>query len=192
MQTVTADTDGRPSSGLTVTVSALMVEMAFAAAAMWSWGVTHPGPEDESGALAVVVLPFFLPVVAGVALILALTLVMPTVALARRAGARWGKAGAWWWIPAVASAVSAAGITVVGVWAGFRGGVAAPPVYLWWWLAVTALIVPAGLLARLARRRAAEGRPVRARTVLFGGCAGVVAFFMALLTVAIVVESAFG
>ncbi|MEW2576420.1 hypothetical protein [Streptomyces syringium] len=192
MQTVTADTDGRPSSGLTVTVSALMVEMAFAAAALWSWGVTHPGPEDESGALAVVALPFLLPVVAGVALLLALTLVLPTVALARRAGVWWGGAGAWWWIPAMASGVSAAGVTVVGVGAGLRGGVAAPGVYLWWWLAVTALIVPAGLLSRLARRRAGQGRPVRARTVLFGGCAGVVAFFMALLTVALGVESVLG
>ncbi|MET8183433.1 hypothetical protein [Streptomyces sp. NPDC005336] len=123
-------------------------------------------------------MPFALVAAVVVALVITLTLVMPSLWLAGRAGARFGGQGAWWWPPAMGVAVSAGPVAVVGSAAWLLDGGAAPPAaYLWWWLAIAALVVPAGLPARLSRRRATAGRPIRrpVRTVLFHGCAGMAA-----------------
>ncbi|MFI9202271.1 hypothetical protein [Streptomyces sp. NPDC053048] len=172
----------------------MVVELAFASAALFLWGLAHPGPEGDSGALAVFFLPVWLVIATAVSLLLTLTLVMPTASLAFRAGRRFGGDDAWWWVPAAAGAVSAAVVTAVGLCAGLLGGhVGAPPVYAWWWLAIAVLVAPAGLLARLSAHRAAQGRPAGlVRTVLLNGCGGVVAFFVVVLVVAIVAESAVG
>ncbi|MET7765882.1 hypothetical protein ABZS71_29220 [Streptomyces sp. NPDC005393] len=99
-------------------------------------------------------MPFALVAAVVVALVITLTLVMPSLWLAGRAGARFGGQGAWWWPPAMGVAVSAGPVAVVGSAAWLLDGGAAPPAtYLWWWLAIAALVVPAGLPAGLSRRR---------------------------------------
>lgn len=181
-------------SAVSVATAGLTVEAALAVTALWTWGLFHPHPDDDGGALAVFVLPLVLPVVAGVALALTVTLIMPTLSLARRAGARWGHDGAWWWVPAMAATVSAAWVGAGGLGFALLGdAVASPAGYAWWWLAVAVSVVPAALLARETNRRTARGRPrLRTRKVLLGGCGGLAAAVALLLTTAVVVESVAG
>ncbi len=179
---------------VSVAAAGLMVEAACAVTALWIWGLFHPHPDDDGGALAVFVLPVVLPVLAGAALALTVTLIMPTLSLARRAGALWGHGGAWWWVPAMAGIVSAAVVGAGGLGFGLLGDtVGSPSAYAWWWLAVALLIVPGALLARETNRRTAQGRPrLRTRKVLLGGCGSLAALCALLLTTAVVVESVAG
>ncbi|MCC3775478.1 hypothetical protein, partial [Streptomyces sp. UNOB3_S3] len=81
------------------------------------------------------------------------------------------------------------GATGLAVGAG-AGAVGAPEVYVWWWLAVTALVAPAALLARLSARRTAQGRPGGlVRPVLAKGCGGVVGFFALVVAVTLLVDT---
>ncbi len=169
-------------SVIAVTTTGLVVGMAFLAELLWLWGMAHPAPEDDSPALALFVLPLFVPCAFLLALALTVALVLPSLWCARRVGARMGREDAWWWPPLLGAPVSAGPVALTGLAALPAGAVAAPEVYLVWWGLIAALVVPGTLLARLARRRAVEGRPLRAvRTVLGRGIGAVVVSFVAVL-----------
>lgn len=169
----------------------LVVETSLVATVLFLWGITHLPPDADSPALTVVTLPLWLGVLAVLSAILTLVLVMPAAALAHLVGTRGGGGDAWWWTPAGAAAVAGAAVGATGLAAGVgAGAVGAPGVYAWWWLAVTALVVPAALLARLSALRTAQGRPGGlARPVLAKGCGGVVAFFAVAVAVTLLVDT---
>lgn len=185
-------------STLAVTTAGLMVEAAFATVSLWLWGMTHadpdPDPDDDSAIGIVFGLPLFLAAITVLCLLIALVLVMPALWLAQRAGMRFGGDTTLCWIPTAALTESAVAVTTVALGLGLaHGSVANLSVYLWWWLAISATILPAGLLAQTSIRRANKGRPVRpVRTVLAGGCLGVTAFTLTVATIVLGVEALSG
>ncbi|MEV5242546.1 hypothetical protein AB0K89_26090 [Streptomyces cinnamoneus] len=181
-------------SAIRVATAALLVETLFAATGLALWGiVTHPDPDgDDSGIFGVVFLPVAVPFFTAFALLLTVALVLPALSLAGRAGARWGHGGAWWWVPVAGAAVPACLVAAVGlVVAVVSGTVGSWAVYGWCWCAVTALVVPAALLARATNRRAAAGRPaLLARNVALGGCGALVAFLALFVGTVSLVDAA--
>ncbi|MDT0448131.1 hypothetical protein [Streptomyces hesseae] len=178
-------------SAVAASWAGLVVEMSLVATVLFLWGITHLAPDAGSPALPVLFLPLWLGILAVLSAILTPLLVMPAATLAHRAGTR-GKGGdAWWWTPAGAAVVAGAAVGATGLvtWAG-AGAVGAPETYVWWWLAVTALVVPAALLARLSACRTAQGRPGGlVRPVLAKGCGGVVGFFALTVAVMLLVDT---
>ncbi|MEV4443783.1 hypothetical protein AB0K09_33345, partial [Streptomyces sp. NPDC049577] len=120
-------------SATRVATAGVLAELPLVGLGLWLWGASQPVPDGEPGpqspALAVFALPVLLPFAAVLALVLAVTVVLPTTALARRAGA-------WWWVPVAAAVpaavvVAAAGAAIVAL----GGSLAEPAALLGWWLA---------------------------------------------------------
>ncbi|MGK5544175.1 hypothetical protein ACSNOH_05515 [Streptomyces sp. URMC 127] len=177
-----------PSTFLTAT-GALVAEAVAGAVVLILWAAAQPATpaadklspsEDDSGALGILFLPFFLVALTLAAAVLAAALVVPTAALARRTAPRWLPALA---LPALALPVAAAAVLAVLLMSGHPGALAGHPVAcLSWWLGTAAAIVPAGLLTLVADRRGATARnPWRLPLWLLGGsCLGPVAGLVAV------------
>ncbi|CAM5343660.1 hypothetical protein [Streptomyces abikoensis] len=182
-----------PSTFLTAT-GALVAEAVAGAVVLVLWAAAQPATpatdklspsEDDSGALGVLFLPFFLVALTVVAAVLAAALVVPTAALARRTAPRW--------LPVLALPVAAAAVLAVLLMSGHPGALAGHPVAcLSWWLGVAAAIVPAGLLTLVADRRGATARnPWRLPLWLLGGsCLGPVAGLAVVVAGALVGQAA--
>jgi hypothetical protein len=160
-------------------MAALLVEVAVAGVVLTLVGHLTRDPEGEfPSAFAVILLPVFAVLGSVPGFFATVSLVLPSVSLARWAEERWGRAGArsWWWVPAVAPVVSAALLPVTGVlFAAVFGAVGSPMVYVWWWLALTVTAVPAALLARLAAFRTGpwSGLKLAVRVVATGAAVAV-------------------
>ncbi|WP_367140017.1 MULTISPECIES: hypothetical protein [Streptomyces] len=154
-------------------VGALVAETAVAVVVLILWAWVRPAApvtdalspsEDDSGALGIVFLPFFLALWTLVSAALAAVLVIPTAALARRTAAP---------LPVLALPVAAAAVLAVLLMSGHPGApVERPVACLYGWLGVAAALVPAGLLTLAADRRAATGRKAWRLPLglLGGGC----------------------
>ncbi|MFF4602621.1 hypothetical protein ACFY12_07680 [Streptomyces sp. NPDC001339] len=142
-----------------VSAAALVAEMAIGGVVLILIGLSQD-PGTELNGLGLVFMILLLPVLALASVILGLLatllLVLPTVWLARWAEDRWGWTQKWasWGVLLAASVVSAA-LLVVGsvLYAMASGAVGSPTAHAWWWLALTGIIVPGALLARLAASR---------------------------------------
>ncbi|MFG2177989.1 hypothetical protein ACGFLS_04580 [Streptomyces abikoensis] len=191
MHTKTAGRSVWTWSAVAASWAGLVVETSLVTTVLFLWGITHLPPDADSPALTVVTLPLWLGVLAVLSAILTLLLVMPAAALAHLVGTRGGGGDGWWWTPAGAVVVAGVAVGATGLAADLgAGAVGAPETYAWWWLAVTALVVPAALLARLSALRTAQGRPGGlARPVLAKGCGGVVAFFAVAVAVMLLVDT---
>ncbi|MFH8788013.1 hypothetical protein [Streptomyces roseoverticillatus] len=173
-----------PSTFVTAT-SALVAETAVAAVVLILWAPAQPvsPSEDDSGALGIVFLPFFLALWTLVSAALAAALVIPTAALARRTAAP---------LPVLALPVAAAAVLAALVVSGHPGALAGhPAACLYGWLGVTAAIVPAALLTLVADRRAATARnPWGLPLWLLGGSCLVPVAGLVLVVVGVLVHRA--
>ncbi|WP_370419719.1 hypothetical protein AB8O64_15615 [Streptomyces sp. QH1-20] len=98
--------------------------------------------------------------------------VMPTLALARRAARRAGRAEGPLWVLGAVPAVSAVAVAAFGGVAALGSlSLARPSAYLLWWAALTVALMPGALLARAAARRLRAGRSARTarRVARYGG-----------------------
>ncbi|MGW3013325.1 hypothetical protein ACWC9R_31550 [Streptomyces sp. NPDC001219] len=193
---------------LLVSMAALLGEAGLAVVGLLLHGATQEGPAGN-GFMAGLVLPVALVLGALPGFVLTVTLVLPTLSLARRA-ARWsGRRGrqAWWWtaaaapftaaaapFTAAAAPFTAAAATVAyGALRALLTGSAEPPgVYAGCWLLLTVAAVPAALLAAVAARGTGTRRTVRLTLTVAGsgflaalvlGVLGVGALATGLLTV---------
>lgn len=86
--------------------------------------------------------------------------VMPALTLARRAAERRGSADGWKWTLGAVPVVTAGAVVVFGGIAALGSlSPAHPLAYLLWWSSLTAALLPAALVARVAARRIRENRP---------------------------------
>ncbi|AJT66400.1 hypothetical protein T261_4761 [Streptomyces lydicus] len=176
-----------------VSMAALLGEALVAGAAVTMYGFMQEGA-DGSPLLMAVVLPLALLLGVVPGFVVTVTLVLPTLWLARwaiRAGGLPGRY-AWWWT-VCATPFSAAGATLVygAILALLDRGVAPPMVYLVLWLALTAVAVPAALLAgHAARGSGARRSALLTVTVVGGGVAAAVG--AALLVVGAVATGLLG
>lgn len=133
---------------LLLSILTLLIEAVIALIVAVVYGFTQESPNAGGGSSVLFVL--FLPVLAvfgiAVAGALSVVLVFPTAWLSDVLGRRFGGREAWWWVPAVAAAVS----FVPGV--AFSGGAGPVGIAVAWLLTTAALTVPA-LLWRSRRER---------------------------------------
>ncbi|MFG2095283.1 hypothetical protein [Streptomyces sp. NPDC048612] len=175
-------------------MAALLGEAGLAVVGLLLHGATQEGPAGN-GFMAGMVLPVALVLGALPGFVLTVTLVLPTLSLARRA-ARWiGRRGwqAWWWTAAAAPFTAAAATVAYGALCALLTGSAGPPgVYAGCWLALTVAAVPAALTAAVAARGTGARRTVRLTLTVAGsgflaalvlGVLGVGALATGLLTV---------
>ncbi|MGW1195615.1 hypothetical protein ACWD4B_07090 [Streptomyces sp. NPDC002536] len=86
--------------------------------------------------------------------------VMPALTLARRAAERRGRPGGWKWTLGAVPVVAAGAVAVFGGIAALGSlSLAHPLAYLLWWSSLTAVLLPAALVAGAAARRIRENRP---------------------------------
>jgi hypothetical protein len=143
-------------------MAALLAEAVITTVGLTLYSFTQEGPSGN-GFMAAFVLPFALVLGALPGFVLAATLVLPTVSLARLA-ARWGGwqgRPKWWWTAAAAPFTAAGATLAYGtVLALLTRSVGPPRAYLVCWLALTAAAVPAALLAAVAGRGTGARRTV--------------------------------
>ncbi|UZI29603.1 hypothetical protein N7925_15005 [Streptomyces sp. CA-278952] len=132
---------------LLLSMLTLFIEAVIALIVSVVYGFTQESPNAGGGS---VLFLFFLPVLAlfglAVAGMLSVLLVFPTAWLSGVLGRRFGGREAWWWVPAVAAAVSL--VLVVAL----SGGTGPAGIAVAWLLTTAALTVPA-LLWRSRRER---------------------------------------
>ncbi|MGA5270217.1 hypothetical protein [Streptomyces lydicamycinicus] len=147
---------------LLVSMAALLAEAVITTVGLTLYSFTQGGPSGN-GFMAAFVLSFALVLGALPGFVLAATLVLPTVSLARLA-ARWGGwqgRPKWWWTAAAAPFTAAGATLAYGtVLALLARSVGPPRAYLVCWLALTAAAVPAALLAAVAGRGTGARRTV--------------------------------
>jgi len=163
---------------LLVSMAALLAEAVITTVGLTLYSFTQGGPSGN-GFMAAFVLPFALVLGALPGFVLAATLVLPTVSLARLA-ARWGGwqgRPKWWWTAAAAPFTAAGATLAYGtVLALLARSVGPPRAYLVCWLALTAAAVPAALLAAVAGRGTGARRTVWLMLTVVG--AGFLAAFV--------------
>ncbi|WP_329158041.1 hypothetical protein OHA63_20740 [Streptomyces anulatus] len=132
---------------LLLSILTLLIEAVIALIVAVVYGFTQESPNAGGGSALFI---FFLPVLAvfgiAVAGALSVVLVFPTAWLSDVLGRRFGGREAWWWVPAVAAAVS----FVPGVALSAGTGPAGIAVV---WLLTTAVITVPALLWRSRRER---------------------------------------
>ncbi|MEU9112038.1 hypothetical protein AB0D04_09655 [Streptomyces sp. NPDC048483] len=164
-----------------VSMAALLGEVLVAGAGLTMYGFTEEGAVGNVFLMAFV-LPFALLLGAVPGFALTVTLVLPTLWLARWAVRRRGGPGRpKWWATAAAAPFPAAGATLLDgtIRAVLSRTVGAPLGYLGLWLVLTAAVIPAALLAAYAARNRGARRAVRLTiTVAAGGVAAVVGVFL--------------
>ncbi|MFD5397565.1 hypothetical protein ACFWJW_25520 [Streptomyces sp. NPDC127097] len=142
------------SRTLLVSMAALLAEAVITTVGLTLYSFIQEGPSGN-GFMAAFVLPFALVLGALPGFVLTVTLVLPTLSLARRA-ARWGGwqgPPKWWWTAAAAPFTAAGATLAYGtVLALLTRSVGPPRAYLVCWLVLAAAAVPAALLAAVAGR----------------------------------------
>ncbi|MFF8505564.1 hypothetical protein ACF07L_33645 [Streptomyces anulatus] len=132
---------------LLLSILTLLIEAVIALIVAVVYGFTQESPNAGGGSALFI---FFLPVLAvfgiAVAGALSVVLVFPTAWLSDVLGRRFGGREAWWWVPAVAAAVS----FVPGV--ALSAGTGPVGIAVMWLLTTAAITVPA-LLWRSRRER---------------------------------------
>ncbi|MFF1839931.1 hypothetical protein ACFVXE_38145 [Streptomyces sp. NPDC058231] len=162
---------------LTVSMAVLFVEAVIGTIALFVWGQTQESPGLSYNVMGVFFLIMMVPfvAVAGAVLgaLLTVGVVMPLLVVAGWLGRRLSGHGAWWWVPALAAAVTAPPSLAVAVLgeAGLLAGLGG-------WLAVTVALAATTLVARrllLPDRRQLSGGAMFGRMALYGTLAVVIA-----------------
>ncbi|MFE1171449.1 hypothetical protein [Streptomyces sp. NPDC058773] len=156
---------------LLVSMAALLGEAALAVVGFVLYAATQEGPAGNTF-LSAFALPVALVVGTLPGLVLTVTLVLPTLSLARWAARRGGVRGRpkWWWTAAAAPFTAAVAAVAYGVFFALLTDSAGPPrasLVCWPVLAVAA--VPAALLAAVAARGTGARRTVRLTLTVAGG-----------------------
>ncbi|TJZ52059.1 hypothetical protein FCH28_19645 [Streptomyces piniterrae] len=187
-----AGQDGAVWSGRTVLVSmaALLGEVMTAGAGLVLFGFTQEGEPPNAFLLG-----FGVPVLCVLGAVpgfaLTITLVLPTLMLARWAARRGGLPGrpAWWLTAAAAPFAAAAATLAYGTFFALLTASAEPPlVYVVCWALLTMAALPAALLAAVVGRGAGGGRPLRPSPGVVGTGLASVAGFAVLTVVALATD----
>ncbi|MFG2285799.1 hypothetical protein ACGFOU_07000 [Streptomyces sp. NPDC048595] len=168
-----------------VSMAALFAEAACVTAGVVLYGFTLEAPIGNAF-LAVLMFPVALVAGALSGLVLTVTLVLPTLTLARWAARRAGRQGRvrWWWTVAAAPVSTAAATLAYGAVAALLTRSVAPPAfYLACWPALAVAAVPAALAAAVATRGTGARRTVQL-TVGIAGSGLLAAFALGGLGVA--------